>query len=240
MNVPVGKQFVSLDAEGRLKAIDEAYGDRALLLCSMQRTGGVLMHMIHRLSARTVILFVDTQFHFPETLEVRDRFIERYGLDIRTVYPELSPDEQRKRYGNELYNFVDGQPECCEMRKEKPFLKAARQMGIKAVIIGLMRSEGGARAGIEPIGHDPRLDCPTFYPLFDWTHEQIEAYSKEHELPVHALHAQGYPSIGCAPCTTPVRPGEDQRAGRWRHLRASDGSQPQFCNINFSDMGEGI
>ncbi len=234
------ERFKALETLERVRAIDAAFGDKALLLASMQKPSGVLMHMIHRLSARTLILFVDTQFHFPETLALRDEFAERYGLRIKTVYPEINPDQQRRKYGVDLYNYVDGQPECCELRKERPFVKAALQYGIQATIAGLLRAEGGSRGRVPPIGHDPRLNAAVFHPLFDWTFEMIDAYTEEHGLPVHPLYAQGYLSLGCSPCTTPVAPGEDRRAGRWRHLRAEDGRKPEYCNINFSDLGEGI
>lgn len=241
MNLPIDKdRFVAMEAIERVRAIDAAYGERALQLASMQKTSCTLMHMIHRVKAKTVILFVDTQFHFPQTLALRDEYAKKYDLRIVTVVPELTPEQQERHFGRQLYNFVDGQPMCCEMRKEKPFLKAARGMGIRATMAGLLRDEGGGRRDIEPIGHDPRLDAVTYHPLFDWTHEQVDAYIAEHDLPVHPLYAENYLSIGCAPCTTPVLPGEDRRAGRWRHLRGDDGRKPEYCNINFSDLGGGI
>lgn len=233
-------QFVSMTPLERLRAIDAAYGDKALQLASMQKTSCMIMHMIHRLKAKTFILFVDTQYHFQETLDLRDEYISKYGLEIVSVTPELTPDQQDRHYGRELWKYVDGQPVCCEERKEKPFLKVARARGIQATIAGLLRDEGGARGKIEPIGRDPRVGAVTFHPLFDLSHEDVDAYTREHGLPVHKLYAQGYLSIGCAPCTTPVRPGEDRRAGRWRHLRGEDGKKPEYCNINFSDLGGGI
>lgn len=232
--------FVAMSPLERIRAIDEAYGPRALQLASMQKTSCMIMHMIHRIKGRTLILFVDTQYHFQETLDLRDEYINKYGLDIVTVTPELTPEQQDRHYGRELYKFVDGQPICCEERKEKPFLKVARAEGTQATIAGLLRDEGGSRKTIGPIGHDPRVDAVTFHPLFDLTHEQVDEYIKEHDLPVHALYAENYLSIGCATCTTPVRPGEDRRAGRWRHLRDEDGQKPEYCNINFSDLGGGI
>ncbi len=233
-------EFVAMEPLERIRAIDHAYGDKALQLASMQKTSCMIMHMIHRLKARTFILFVDTQYHFQETLDLRDDYIAKFGLDIVSVTPELTPELQERHYGRELYRYVDGQPICCEERKEKPFLKVAREKDIQATIAGLLRDEGGSRGKIEPIGFDPRVGAVTFHPLFDLTHEQVDAYTEEHQLPVHALYAKNFLSIGCATCTTAVKPGEDRRAGRWRHLRAEDGSQPEYCNINFSDLGGGI
>ncbi|MBI3735969.1 phosphoadenylyl-sulfate reductase [Candidatus Sumerlaeota bacterium] len=231
------EEFAAMSAYDRMAAIDRLHGSGALMLTSLQKPSGVLMHMIHRIKAQTFILFVDTQFHFKETLEIRDEYIRRYALQITTVYPENTPEQQFEKFGCNLYEYIDGQPNCCYMRKEEPFLKAAREHGVTATISSLMRAEEGARKKIEPIGFDKRLGCKTYYPLYDWTFEQLEDYIREHELPVHKLYAQNYLSIGCAPCTTPVLPGEDRRAGRWRHLRQSDGSKPQYCNINYGDGG---
>lgn len=229
--------FERMSAEERLAAVDRHYGDGALMLTSLQKPSGVLMHMIHRLKLSTYILFVDTQFHFQETLDLRDEFAKRLNLEIHTAYPELNPEEQEKKYGCLLYNFVDGQPTCCNLRKEEPFLRVAGERKVKALISSLMRAEDGKRKNIKPIAWDARLSCPVYHPIYDWTEEQLEEYTRANDVPVHALYAKGYPSIGCWPCTTPIYPGEDKRAGRWRHLRQADGSQPQYCNINFGDGG---
>lgn len=234
------ERLAALAPLDRLKAVDEIYGERALLLASMQKTSGTLIHMISRIKARTMIVFVDTQFHFKETLDARDEFIRRYGVNIHTVFPEHTPEEQLRMFGRQLYNYVDGQPECCEMRKEKPFLKIAREMKIEAVINGLMRDEGNSRKQIRAVGFDPRIPATVYSPIFDWSEADVDAYSKEHDLPVHPLYAKAYASIGCEPCTTPIAPGEEKRAGRWRHLRQTDGKQPEYCGINFSDLGQGI
>ncbi len=231
------EEFVALSPIERMAAIDQMYGETALMLTSLQKPSVALIHMIHTLRAQTFVLFVDTQFHFKETLELRDQLIERLGVQIHTVYPELTPQQQHDKFGCDLYNFVDGQPNCCYMRKEEPFLKVARSRIVRATISSLMRAEEGARKKIDPIGFDKRLNCKSYFPIFDWSFEQLEDYTREHDLPVHKLYAQNYLSIGCAPCTTPVLPGEDRRAGRWRHLQAADGTKPQYCNINYGDGG---
>lgn len=223
-----------LDTAGRLRAIDATYGADAMLLASFQKPACVLIHLIAELGLQTTVAFVDTGFHFPETLALRDEYITRYGVPIATYSPELTPKEQEERYGLVLYDYVDGQPLCCEMRKEEPFLRAAK--GKRATMNGLMAAEGGARGTLGPVGHDRRLGVPTFHPLFDWTFEAIDEYMATHGLPVHPLYAKDYLSIGCAPCTTPVLPGEDRRAGRWRHLRA-EGKRVLYCGINYSDGG---
>ncbi len=238
MNTATGMDlgyFASLKVLERVQLIDEVYGEEAIQLSSMQKTSGVIMHMIHRLNASIRIVFIDTQFHFSQTLELRDAFIRRYGLSIDTVRPEASPLEQREKYGVELSRYVDGQPLCCYLRKEVPLITAKERYQFKAMVNGLMRTEGGARREIEPVALDPHLDCRVFHPLFDWTLADVEHYTLKHDLPTHPLYEQGYASIGCMPCTTPIRPGESPRAGRWRHLQADRGDKPTYCGVNFSD-----
>ncbi len=227
--------FLSSNVLDRIRLIDAIYSDRVIHLSSMQKTAGVLMHMIYRARSRAKIVFIDTQLHFPQTLEVRDQFREKYGLDIVTVTPELTPEEQNKKYGTELHRFVDGQPLCCHLRKELPLFNAVKKFRAKALITGLMRTEGNGRTDVQPVGSDPRIGCVVFNPLFDWSVNQVDDYLRQHGVPIHPFYAKSYASIGCAPCTTPINPGENDRAGRWRHLSEPNGSQPLYCNINYSD-----
>jgi phosphoadenosine phosphosulfate reductase len=110
--------------------------------------------------------------------------------------------------------------------------------GAGAWVTGLRREQNVTRAGVEVDEHDPLHGIAKVNPLAHWSHDDVGHYLRAHDVPVNALHARGYPSIGCAPCTTPVEPGEDARAGRWRHLRVlSPESAPSYCRINFTDGG---
>jgi phosphoadenosine phosphosulfate reductase len=159
-------------------------------------------------------------------------------LNLVTLYPTSTIEEQEQLHGAKLFATIDGQPECCRMRKEAPLLAHLETKRSPALVNGLRRAEGGKRRNIRPFGADRRTGGCQLSPLFDWTSDDVAAYIAEHDLLVHPLHAKGYPSIGCYPCTTPVEPGEEERAGRWRHLRVLNGdAAPQYCNINFSDGG---
>jgi phosphoadenosine phosphosulfate reductase len=229
-----------LGAIDRIRWAVDRMGDRVVLLSSMQKTAAVLMHLFHRLGVRNEVLFVDTGYHFVETLKMRDEYMRRYGLNLVTLYPTSTIEEQETLHGGKLFATVDGQPECCRMRKEAPLLAHLQTKRAPAVVNGLRRAEGGRRATLRPFSEDRRTGGSQLSPLFDWTGDDVRAYIAEHALPVHPLHDQGYPSIGCYPCTTPVQPGEDERAGRWRHLRTLNGeSGPAYCGINFTD-GAGI
>jgi len=229
----------SLDAAGRVRWGVETFGENAVLLSSMQKTSSVIVHLFHTLGLTNEVLFVDTGFHFHETLWLRDEFMRRYKLNFVTLYPVLTPAQQEEKYQAKLYNFVDGQPQCCNLRKEEPFTGYVKARGRRLVMTGLMKTEGGKRGKLEPLMKDPRIKGYTLQPIVDWDEAKVEAYLKEHDVPVHPLHAQNYPSIGCQVCTTPVQPGEDPRAGRWRHLRAEGEDGPRYCGINFTD-GSGI
>lgn len=233
------RQLQDLSAGERIRWAIETFGRNAVLLSSMQSSASVLMHLFYAMELDNEILFVDTGYHFRETLELRDEFMRRYKLNIITLYPELTPEQQEKKFERKLYLFADGQKECCHLRKTVPFLNHVTKFGRKLAMVGLRRSEGGRRTRLNPLLPDPRTRGYTLHPIYDWTDEQIQSYLQKYDVPEHPLHKQSYPSIGCECCTTPVEPGEDQRAGRWRHLKVSGKEGPDYCKINYSD-GSGI
>jgi len=227
-----------LSALDRIRWAVDTLSNDVVLLSSMQKTAVVLMHFFHRLGLSNEVLFVDTGYHFFETLKMRDEVMRRYRLNLVTLYPASTIEEQEKLHGGKLFTTIAGQPECCRMRKEAPLLAHLETKRAPVLVNGLRRSEGGKRGNIRPFGDDPRTGGYQLSPLFDWTGDDVAAYIAEHDLLVHPLHAAGYPSIGCYPCTTPVEPGEDARAGRWRHLRVLNPvAAPEYCRINFSDGG---
>jgi phosphoadenosine phosphosulfate reductase len=229
-------ELAELSAAERLRWGERHFGPRMALLGSMQKTSCVLTHLLADVNRDREIVFVDTGFHFRETLQLRDRLIRKYKVDVVTLYPEETPEQQETRFGRKLHLFVDGQPECCRLRKEEPFLNYVRESGKKLVVNGVRRSEGGRRKQLKFVMPDPRIDGFVLHPLLDWTDEVLVEFIRANEVPVHPLHERNYPSIGCQCCTTPVAPGEDPRAGRWRHLRTGE-DQPAYCGINFTDGG---
>jgi phosphoadenosine phosphosulfate reductase len=234
----VHAQLEPLSAEQRIAWAVETFGDEVVLLASMQKTSIVLMHMFHRLGLRNEVLFIDTGYHFVETLQLRDEVMRRFGINVVSLYPDLTIEDQEARYGKKLFNFVDGQPECCYLRKEAPLVRHLERKARPVTVGGLRRGEGGNRASLQILGRDPRTRGFALSPIFDWRGEDVDAYIRQHDLPVHALHAKGFPSIGCYPCTTAVQPGEDPRAGRWRHLRQAGFTEgPRYCGVNYSDGG---
>ncbi len=240
----LNQEMESWTAEEILHWAVETFGDRFAVQSSMQKTAGVLMHMISQIAPQTEIIFVDTGVHFRETLEVRDEFIRRFGVNIQSYEPKRSFEDQYADFGRFLHESDDslhgagpGYNHCCFLRKEQPYIAAVKGR-FDAVAGGLMRSEGGSRANTKIITYDHRVEAYKIYPLAKWTQEDVDRYTKEHDLPVHPLYEKGYASIGCFTCTTPVLPGEDKRAGRWRHIREQNtdlAAQPIYCGINFED-----
>ncbi len=240
----LNEELEQLPADEVLRWAVSTFGDRFAVQSSMQKTGGVLMHMIGRIAPQTEIVFVDTDVHFRETLDVRDEFIKRYNLNIQTYSAKRTFEQQYADFGRYLHESDDSLPDsepgyrhCCFLRKEVPFIAAVKGR-FDAVAGGLMRSEGGNRGDTPLISWDDRFDAYKIYPLATWIDADVDRYTEEHDLPVHPLYARGYTSIGCFTCTTPVLPGEDKRAGRWRHIRekAPDTqAEPIYCGINLQD-----
>lgn len=232
----VNAELENRSAREIIRWAHQTFGTRLGMLSSMQRTAAALTHMLYAEGLTDVeILFIDTGYHFPETLEYRDRLVREYGVNIKSHAPEKTPEEQFREYGRELY-LRDGDYQlCCRLRKEIPFVKAAEPFS--ALLSGLMRSEGGARKNTPPVIYDHRIDAYKIHPLLHWTKEEVDEYNDVNNVPVHPLHDRGYPSIGCRTCTTPVKLGEDERAGRWRHIREANpgGAEKLYCGINLVD-----
>ena len=227
-----------LDARARILWAVTSFGSDVVLLSSMQKTGVVLMHMFHELGLANEVLFIDTGYHFIETLKLRDEYMRRFRLNLVTLYPKTTIEDQEAKFGKKLFSCADGQPQCCHMRKEAPLLDHLSGKSAPVLVGGLRRAEGGMRKRLQVLGDDPRTGGYQLSPILDWTAEEVESYLARHSLPVHPLYAKSYLSIGCYPCTTPVRPGEDARAGRWRHLRPPGSDEgPKYCNLNYSDGG---
>jgi len=188
-------------------------GDIAIV-SSFGAESAVLLHLVSRVDANVPVLFLDTGKHFPETLDYRDLLVKQLGLtNLINLVPDA--DELAKKDENGLRWSYDPDG-CCEIRKVKPLEKAL--LGYDASFSGRKAFQASTRATL------PRFEVDTtdaqgrlkVNPLIDWSPERIAAYIAEHDLPAHPLVSQGYPSIGCMPCTSKVAEGEDPRSGRWR------------------------
>lgn len=205
------------------------FGERVAILSAMQKAGSVVCHMAAAEKLALDVLFVDTGVNFPETLTTRDRIQTEYGLHVISLTPELSMEDQVAKYGV-LYLTVEGQKQCCEMRKNAPLLKAHGHYD--ALIGSLRRGEGGKRSKTPILAIDTEMNVLRVNVLANFTDQQMADYIAGHNVIVNPLHLQGYTTISCNRCTTPVLPDEPKRAGRWRHL----GPWAMYCGINPTDL----
>ncbi len=204
-------KFARVKAGSLLRlAIEDLFPGRIALVSSFGADSAVLLHMISGVDKRTPVIFVDTGQHFPETLAYRDELVERLGLENVIV---ADPDPATLAAEDpEKFLFASDPDRCCDIRKVQPLATALE--GYEAWITGRKGFQSTTRARVplfEAEGERVKVN-----PLVSWTASDLLAYIREAELPPHPLVAKGYPSIGCLPCTSPVKPGEDVRAGRWR------------------------
>lgn len=228
---PLNKTFEDRSPQELLRWTKETFGDRLTTISAMQQSGSVVCHMLSTLNLNIPVTFVDTGVMFAETLATRDRIRDEYGLAIRTLKPRQTMEEQTAEHGV-LYLSVEGQKQCCHARKVEPLLAVKDQFD--ALIGSLRRSDGGRRGDCPILAVDPEMNAVRINPLANFSDDQMAAYIAEHKVILNPLHEQGYSSVGCNRCTTPVMPGEPKRAGRWRHL----GPWSQYCGINPTDMDE--
>jgi len=207
----------------------ETFGDRVAILSAMQRAGTVVCHMAYDSKIPLDVLFVDTGVLFAETLETRDRIQKDYGLNVITLTPEQTMEQQTAQYGV-LYLSQDGQEQCCEMRKTIPLQRMKGRYD--ALVASLRRGDGEKRSKVPILAVDPNMNCLRVNILANFSDTQMADYIASHNVHINPLHHQGYATIGCNRCTTPVLPDEPRRAGRWRHL----GPWAMYCGINPTDL----
>lgn len=202
---------------------DPAVGEVALV-SSFGAESVVLLHMVSVIAPGTPVLFIDTQMLFAETLEYQQTLAEKLRLtDIRTIRATDSALNLDDPDGT-LHQFDTDA--CCTLRKTVPLENALS--GFDAWITGRKRYQGQTRAALDffEVETETRMKIN---PLAHWGRDDLEEYIVQNRLPRHPLVAKGYPSIGCSPCTSPVKPGEDPRAGRWRNSAKTE------CGIHFID-----
>lgn len=189
----------------------DTFGDKLAVGTSLGAEAVVIMDLVMRVAPATPFIFLDTDFHFQDTLDLLARLRARFGANIVIAKTELTPAQQAEKFGEGL--FFRDPAQCCEMRKIAPMRRALA--GYQAWITGMRKDQTEVRAYALPADWDGKFGLVKVGPILDWTWDQVWEYIRKHDLPYNRLHDMGYPSIGCAPCTRPVKPGEDPRAGRW-------------------------
>lgn len=205
--------FENASPESVLRWAVEEYGERDVALATgFGAEGCVLVDMLARINPQSRFFYLDTELLFPETYRLRDELEARYGISFERRTAKLTLDGQAAQYGEGLWQRQS--QECCRMRKIEPLREMLSELG--AWITAIRRDQSPARADAGIIERDKKFGLIKINPLAAWSSRDVWNYIAKHDVPYNPLHNEGYPSIGCLPCTTPVQIGEDARAGRWR------------------------
>jgi len=198
-------------------AIDE-FGSDVALATGFGAEGCVLIDIVARIDPTVRIFYLDTDLLFPETYQLRNRLAARYGVRFERRASSRSVQQQSLRHGDRLW---ERDPDlCCNLRKVEPLREVLAEL--RAWITAIRRDQSPARALARVIERDDKFGLIKINPLIHWSSKQVWDYIREHDVPYNPLSDQGYSSIGCTPCTTPVQINEDSRAGRWRGLAKTE------------------
>jgi phosphoadenosine phosphosulfate reductase len=210
----------------------DAFHPRLTMATAFGAEGCCLLHMLAEIEPHVRIFNLDTGYQFAETLVLRERIKERYGIAVEMVRPQLSVAEYEAEHGGPLYAIRPDQ--CCHDRKIVPLRRAVA--GYDAWISAIRRDQTRERAAANVVQWDTRFNLVKVNPLLGWTKKDVWEFIARHDIPYNPLHDQGYPSIGCVPCTRAVVNGEDERAGRWA------GTLKKECGLHVLDQegGSGI
>ncbi len=203
----VSKGFETAPASAVIRWALDTFGESVALAASFEDI--VLIDLVTGVDPGMEVVFLDTEAHFPETLDFVQRVQARYGLNLTVTKP-----------GPEAAAHPCGTEQCCQFRKVEPLRRALA--GKRAWLTSLKRSDGPTRAEVPIVSWDATFGLVKVNPLATWTENDITSYLVDHDLPVHPLIPRGYRSIGCAPTTRPVGEGDDPRAGRWSGLDKSE------------------
>jgi len=189
----------------------ETFHPRLTMATAFGAEGCCLIHLLAEIEPAVRIFNLETGYQFAETLELRERIKRRYGIEVEFIRPELTVAEYEEEHGGPLYRIRPDQ--CCHDRKLLPLRRAV--VGYDAWISAIRRDQTADRAAAGVVQWDAKFNLVKVNPLLTWTRKDVWSFVLRHEIPYNPLHDQGYPSIGCWPCTRPVGDGADERAGRW-------------------------
>lgn len=211
----IKKETAGLDPIESLTLLSDIFHGEIVFSNSFGWEDQVITHMIFTNNLPIKIFTLETGRLFPETYYVWNRTMEIYGNPIHAYYPqhELLERMVNAKGPNSFYESVDNRKECCGIRKIEPLKRALA--GNKCWITGIRAEQSANRQHMENVEWDEQNQLVKFHPIYNWTLDEVKEYIKKYNIPYNTLHDRGFPSIGCAPCTRAVQPGEDFRAGRW-------------------------
>jgi len=211
-----GRELEDASAQEILRWAVDTFGDRFCVTSSME--DAVVAHLASTVKPGVDVVFLDTGYHFPETIGTRDAVAAVYDVNVITLTPRQTAAEQDAEYGPKLH---DRDPDrCCALRKVEPLKRGLA--GYQAWATGLRRDESPTRANTPVVGWDAGNGRVKVSPIARWTQDDVDAYIAEHGVLTNPLLQDGYGSVGCAPCTRRLLEGEDARAGRWAGLSKTE------------------
>ncbi len=210
----------------------DRFHPRLTMATAFGAEGCCLIHMLAEIEPGVRIFNLETGYQFPETLALRERIKERYGIEVEYVRPEQSVQEYEAEHGGPMYNLYSDQ--CCHDRKIVPLRRAV--VGYDAWLSAIRKDQTAHRGSADVVQWDGKFGLVKVNPLLNWTRKDVWSFIVQHDVPYNPLHDQGYPSIGCWPCTRAVAAGDDERAGRWA------GSTKKECGLHVIEHegGSGI
>lgn len=225
------RKYGALDAKDLLREmIGSVFKGKIALISSFGADAALLLSLVAEIDNKTPVLFLETYKHFPETLQYVETIKNKLGLQ-NLIF--LTPDPEMLKRIDEKGDLWSSNPDrCCWLRKVEPLDRYVKDTGLEALITGRKRYQNSERSTLETIELDDK-NIFRINPLANWDKARQKEEAAKRNLPAHPLVAQGYLSIGCAPCTSPVKAGEDERAGRWRHT-AKGNEQKTECGLHTS------
>jgi thioredoxin-dependent adenylylsulfate APS reductase len=233
-----GGDLERLDPQALLAWGIQRFHPRLVLSCSFGAPEGlVLLDLMHRIEPASRVFVLDTGRLPQATHDLIDRVRERYGKEIEVVFPDpRAVQEMVRRHGQNLFfESVEKRQLCCRLRKVEPMRRYFAEARVDAWVAGLRREQSVTRQDARKVEIDATHGLVKLNPLVDWTDQQVWEYVREHNVPVNRLHREGYPSVGCDPCSRAIRPGEDPRAGRWWW----ENPDTKECGIHVEEESDG-
>ncbi len=207
----------------------ERFHPRLTMATAFGAEGCCILHMLAEIEPKVRVFNLDTGYQFTETLELRERIKDRYGIEVEFIRPEMTVEEYEAEHGGPLFRIRPDQ--CCHDRKILPLRQAV--VGYDAWISAIRRDQTQHRAKAGVVGWDAKFNLVKVNPLLNWTRTDVWRFVLDHDVPYNPLHDQGYPSIGCWPGTAPVGDGADERAGRWA------GTGKKECGLHVIEVNDG-
>jgi len=221
----LGLEFEKETPQKIIKFALDKYGSRVSFASSFGAEDVAIIDMIAKIKLGARVFTLETGYLFSETHDVIRRIKEKYNIKLEIYTPSTSMEEFERQYGKLYETDPD---KCCAIRKIEP-LNRAMADNLDAWITGIRRDQSPTRANTKKVEMDKKFNLVKFNPIADWTSEKVWDYIRKNNIPYNVLHDRNYPSIGCAPCTKPVKPGEDPRAGRWA------GKEKTECGLHISE-----